>query len=99
MSAPHGMSRADVAELQQHAELMPGAVIDPCYDGDRSRLWLRFAGPRAGRPPVFGFARRQGLIWIIARRLGPVCPDSEGEAPFASVAAAMMGLLDAIQET
>jgi hypothetical protein len=92
------LSQADIAELQHGADQIPGAVLDPCYEGDRFWLWLRFSGPRAGQSPVFGFARRQGLIWIVARRLGPDFPDSGREAPFASGAAAIMSLLEAIQE-
>jgi hypothetical protein len=96
--APHGLSRADIAELQHGADQIPGAALDPSYEGDHSRLWLRFSGPRAGLAPVFGFARREGLIWVVARRLGPDFPDGGQETPFASGAAAIMSLLEAIQE-
>jgi hypothetical protein len=97
-SPRHGLSQADIAELQHGAGQIPGAVLDPSYEGDRSRLWLRFSGPRAEQSPVFGFARRQGLVWIKARRLGPDFPDGGLEKPFASGAAAIMSLLEAIQE-
>lgn len=96
VSAPHGLSGADIAELHRRTGLMPGVVITSSYDGDRSRLWLCFPGPVP--PPAFGFARRDGLIYIAARGLAPGCPDSERVAPFASVAAAVTELMAAIQE-
>jgi len=96
-SARHGLSRADIADLRRRADLLPGAVIDPCNEGDRSRLWLRFHRPPTGQSPAFGFARRHDLIWLLVRRVGPGCPDGEAETTFSSIAAAMAGLLGAIR--
>ena len=97
VSARHGLSREDIGELQKRVELMPGHwVIDPSHNRDRSRLWLRFSDAQAGSYPVFGFARRHGLVHVTARCLDSDRLDHELEASFASVEAAILVLVGAV---
>lgn len=93
---PHGLRQADIAELHHCARVMPGVVVTSSYDGDCSRLWLCF--PRAVPAPAFGFARRDGLVYIAARGLAPGCPDCERQTPFASITAAVAELMAALNE-